>query len=182
MRIGFYADSAAVGERPEVELLEEVGCGRIFGPGDRLSEDVIEFLRPGDTIVVTHLSRLAKSLESLIVLIERLQTMGVSVHAIQNQIVPGTPVGDAFGQACSILAEFQRSTKTESRDKRGRKGRPIVLNPEDQVRAERLLKRASVLEVARLLKVSPATIYRYFPRRRSGAGGHTEADKSSKSR
>lgn len=173
MRVGLYADEASADGRQELVLLEEAGCGRVFGPAALVSEDVIEYLRPGDTLVVVSLARLATTLSGLILLLERLQAAGVAVHAIETQIVPGTAVGDAFGQVCSVLAAFHRSVaSSDPKQKKSRRGRPVVLAPDDQARAERLLKRASVLEVARLMKVSPATIYRYFPRRELGASAY----------
>ena len=180
--VGFYADAVSADGRRELELLEEAGCGRVFGPAALLPEDVIEYLRPGDTLLVVTLFRLATSLPGLILLFERLQEAGVGVHAIDNRVVPGTTIGDAFGQVCSILAGLHRAaTSGAAKEKRGRRGRPIMLTPEDQARAERLLKRASVIEVARLLKVSPATIYRHFPRRGLGAAAR-RSDKSAKLR
>jgi AcrR family transcriptional regulator len=46
--------------------------------------------------------------------------------------------------------------------------RPHALSSADQLKVHQMLleKGASVLDVARKLRVSPATIYRYAPRRR----------------
>jgi DNA invertase Pin-like site-specific DNA recombinase len=172
--IGFYDDSNEGLDPAEENVLRDVGCERIFsaGRGRYVSEEVIEFLRPGDTLVVHDISRLAGTIKDTLFLVERLHKSGVSVHALRNNVVPGTAVGDSFGTICAILADTSRNTDAQDsadRKSNGQRGRPASLSAEDQARAERLLQRASVLDVARLLRVSPATIYRYFPRRRNAS-------------
>lgn len=179
MLIGFCTDAAtAAGAPADAEILREIGCARVFGPDASrfVTAEVIDYLRPGDVLVIADIARLAGSIEELVTIVERLHHTNVAIHAVRNEIVPGTAIGDSFGQACAVLAKFCRATapaESIRKPRNGRRGRPSALSPEDQAHAERLLMRENVLEVARLLRVSPATIYRYFPRGRFNASRRT---------
>jgi DNA invertase Pin-like site-specific DNA recombinase len=171
--IGFAPDDpAGNGSSSDAELLHQFGCERILSAahGVPITEDVIEYLRPGDTLVVGDLSRLEASLASLIHLVVRLDKAGVTLQVANGEIAPATALGGAFAKVCGILAAFiltqaQQASAGETQQQRSR-GRPVALSPEAQRRAARMLKngRASVNEIAQILKVSPATVYRYFPR------------------
>lgn len=168
MLIGFTANWDDDSASSEQALLHELGCERIFsGSEGFITEDVLDFVRPGDTLVLSDITALGKSLQDVVLMAERLYKRGISIHAIRSGLIPGSAVGDNFANVCSILAEMLRASgdKVTNLKKSSGRGRPAALTPEEQARAARLLQRASVLEVARLLKVSPATIYRYFPRR-----------------
>ena len=164
MLIGF---AMAMSEgRPDAEILRGVGCERIFSVDEGVFaiEDIIQYLRPGDVLAIADLSRLGGDLDRLIQLLERLHHAGVRVLVAGTDIVPDTSLGESFTKACCILAEFSRSQHdSTARPIRGR-GRPVALPPELRVRAERMLKDgSSVAEIARVFKVSSATLYRYFP-------------------
>lgn len=171
--MGFYTDAAVANDgQSDTEILRGIECARLFGSAASqfVTEEVIDYLRPGDVLVVADIARLASSLESMMKVVERLHTGGIAIHAVRNNITPNSAVGDAFGSVCALLARFCRDVmepKSKIKPGQRRRGRPIALRPDDQQQAERLLKRASVLEVARLLSVSPATLYRYFPRKRT---------------
>jgi DNA invertase Pin-like site-specific DNA recombinase len=176
--IGFASDAPALnGEMADAELLRELGCERVLSAaqGVFITEDIIDYLRPGDVLVVADLARLESDLAKLIYLVERLHKAGVGLQVARTEIAPGTAAGDSFPKLCAILAEFCRTSPPQSPDRATRsiraRGRPAALPPEAQKRAERLLKsgRTSVNEIARVLNVSPATVYRYFPR-----GGRAE--------
>jgi DNA invertase Pin-like site-specific DNA recombinase len=148
---------------PDAETLRLLGCAKIFSQ-DRphmLPERVLEFLRPDDVLAVIELSQLAASIDELVSCVERLHQHGVTICAVREGIGRDPPTGQIFANICGTLAEFNRTRAEELR-------RPALLGRNDRLRAETLLKtgRASVTDVARLLGVSPATIYRHFPRRR----------------
>jgi DNA invertase Pin-like site-specific DNA recombinase len=160
---------------PDAETLRLLGCAKIFSQ-DRphmLPERVLEFLRPDDVLAVIELSQLAASIDELVSCVERLHQHGVTICAVREGIGRDPPTGQIFANICGTLAEFNRARAEELRRSKAAKlarkrGRPALLGRNDRLRAETLLKtgRASVTDVARLLGVSPATIYRHFPRRR----------------
>jgi DNA invertase Pin-like site-specific DNA recombinase len=181
---GEGGEAAGLDDRKE---LERVGCDKIFiaaGPLSGVAEErgrILQFLRSGDTLAVVSLDRLGESLEAIIALVERLSREGVRLRAEHDGIIPGTPHGDSFTEVCRSLASVAQklnAIKEQASSRRGqRRGRPTVLTPATRARAEKLLSdgNITVLEVARLLKVSPATIYRVLPRGSGRARGRSKA-------
>ncbi len=154
--------------------LASAGCERsfiyeaVFELRERLGQ-LIDFARSGDVVVVLDLDRFGISLHDVLDAIMLLDANGVGLKVEKCGIVPGTALGDSFGAACKILSHVQANRRTAP-DAHRRRGRPNVLDPDTQAKALQLLSgKASVLEVARVLRVSPATIYRYFPKRSNRA-------------
>ncbi|QJP13497.1 helix-turn-helix domain-containing protein [Starkeya sp. ORNL1] len=160
----------------DVAALEALGCEKVFTDSDgaRRGERAnfraaLDFLRPGDVLVVPALRHLGSDIESIVLLVERLRRSGVSVR-IGDMIVPQTPTGDAFNMTCrefARLVEPPPEAETAAPGGARRRGRPQALSAKDLAKARRLLAESTmtVSDVARALGVSPATVYRYFPRR-----------------
>jgi DNA invertase Pin-like site-specific DNA recombinase len=171
--IGFAPDDpAGNASGSDAELLHQFGCERILSAaqGVLITEDVIDYIRPGDSLVGAAVARLEASLARLIHLVVRLDKAGVALQVANSEIARGTALGDSFAKICGILAAYiqtkaQQMSARQTPQQRSR-GCPIALSPEAQKRAARLLNngRTSVYEIARILEVSPATVYRYFPR------------------
>ena len=156
-------------------LLEGIGCDRVLidlgiNPREAASElrKITSLMRPGDTLVVACLDRLGENLDEVILLVACLHTSGIKVRAENDGVVPGSLVWEAFGQACTVLAgvkeAYQQREALTVRDRMARsRGRPMVMTEDLRNRAEKLLreKNLPVPEVARLLRVSSATIYRW---------------------
>ena len=95
--------------------LAEAGCLRVFA--DKLSgKDAgrpelaacLDYLRPGDTLVVPSLDRLSRSLADLIQIVRTLRRQGVgfkSLHEALDTIIPG---GRLVFHVFAALAEFIR--------------------------------------------------------------------------
>ena len=171
MLIGFEPEAVtSKNNASSIDALRELGCERIYTAADGVFalDDIIPFLRPGDKLFVADLSRLGTDLDRLIDVVERLHLAGVKLFVAGTEIVPDSKLGDTFGNACSILAQFSRRRRQQDSARRQIKprGRPLALPPETKARAERMLKvgNMSVVEIAHALDVSPATIYRHFPR------------------
>lgn len=123
----------------------------------------------GDTIVVFRLDRLGRSTAHLAGLIADLTDRGVFIESISEGLDSTTPAGRAMLQMLSIFAEMERTfiverTRAGLAAKRAQGivgGRPRVTDSK-QVRQAQALRDAgqSVPEIARVLGVSIATIYR----------------------
>jgi DNA invertase Pin-like site-specific DNA recombinase len=74
---------------------------------------VLEFLRPGDTLVVTRLDRLARSLEDMLGIVRHLTEKGVSLKATEQQVDTSSATGRAFLQMLGVFAEFETAIRKE---------------------------------------------------------------------
>ena len=107
---------------------------------------VLRTLREGDTLKITRLDRLGRSVLHLVTLGAELRERGVGLHVIEQGIDTTTAEGRAMFGMLSVLAELQRELiVVNTRDElaaaraRGRKGgsRPR-LNPEQIAHAQQL--------------------------------------------
>lgn len=171
MLVGFGLEGRGPSDAGESDILAQAGCTRVFltARNGAFPSGVVEYLRPGDTLVVTELRRLGGSVKDLILSIERLQQAGAFLKVLADPLIPNADMLAHLGEACSVLAAFYRTVEQKATGKARKltKGRPAVLTPEEQGRARKLLERSSVRQVAAILGVSIPTLYRYFPRRRA---------------
>lgn len=164
--------------------LEEAGCGKVFeetasgAQRDRPAlAEALAFMRDGDTLVVWKLDRLARSTKQLIETVEGLEARGVGFLSLTEKIDTTSAGGRLIFHVFAALAEFERGLIRErtvaglaSARARGRMGgRPRSMSPQDVEVATTLLSNPdlTVVEVARRLNVSPATLYRHIPSGRS---------------
>src|ERR1700684_1657907 len=57
---------------------------------------LLDFLHPGDTLIVTRIDRLARSLKDLQDIVHELKSRGVALRAIEQPVDTGTAAGQAF--------------------------------------------------------------------------------------
>lgn len=76
-------------------------------------ETVLSFLRPGDTLVVTRIDRLARSLLDLEGIVRELKAGGVHLKALEQPVDTSTPAGKAFLQMLGVFAEFETALRRE---------------------------------------------------------------------
>jgi DNA invertase Pin-like site-specific DNA recombinase len=168
----------------QLDALKEAGCRRIFeearSGADRERpklNEALEFLQPGDTLVVWKWDRLARSLSHLIEIVELLHARGCGLRSLTEAIDTTTAGGRLVFHVFGALAEFERDINRErtlaglaSARARGRKGgRPRVLTGQKLDVAHALLRDGSltVREVAKQIQVSEATLYKHIPAPRS---------------
>jgi DNA invertase Pin-like site-specific DNA recombinase len=129
----------------------------------------LKALEPGDTLTVWKLDRLGRSLRDLIAMLDDLKQRGVKFRSLTEAIDTETPTGRAMWQMIGVLAELERSLITE-RTRAGVKaaicrgvkfGRKPKLTAPQIAHACKLIDEGEpVPDVARLLSVDRATIYR----------------------
>jgi len=164
----------------QFDALNQAGCRRIFaekksGKNDDRPElaAALDFMRPGDTLVVASLDRLSRSLQDLITTVGELRSRGVGFTSLHENLDTTTPGGRLVFHVFAALAEFIRELIVAGTHEglaaaraRGRVGgRPTVVTP-DLIRAARdLLPNPdhSVTSIAKLLGVSPGTLYNHIP-------------------
>jgi DNA invertase Pin-like site-specific DNA recombinase len=160
------------------DAFRAAGCTKVFE--DTLSgtredrpglEAALEYLRPGDTLVVWKLDRLGRSLPHLIETVRALEARGIGFKSLRENIDTTTSGGKLVFHLFAALAEFERDIIKErtaaglvAARARGRKGgRPTVMDAKKVAMAQALRSdpNLSVAEICRQLGVSETTFYRY---------------------
>jgi DNA invertase Pin-like site-specific DNA recombinase len=186
MLIG-YARVSTLDQKPalQADALKAAGCERIFtetasgAQRDRPTlQAALDYLRPGDTLVVWKLDRLARSMRQLIETVENLHARGIELRSLTESIDTARPGGRLVWHIFGALAEFERavirertSAGLQAARQRGKKGgRPRTFGPKELAAAKAMLADPTIRveDVAAHLKVSCATLYRHVPGGRSG--------------
>src|SRR5664279_740818 len=133
---------------------------------------VLQLLRDGDTLVITRLDRLGRSLVHLVTLGAQLRDRGVGLRVLEQGIDTSTAEGRAMYGMLSVLAELQRELiVANTRDglasarARGRVGgRKPKLTPEQAVLVRQLYdaKEKTVQQIGDLFGVPRSTVYGYL--------------------
>lgn len=163
------------------DALTAAGCQRIFtdtasgGTTERPQlSAALDYLRDGDVLCVWRLDRLGRSLKHLVEVVAALQDRGVGFRSLHESIDTTTPSGRLTFHVFAALAEFERDLIRErtvagltAARARGRKGgRKPSLTPKKVQVARRMYEQgdSTVAEIAKVLGVSRATIYRHLDR------------------
>jgi DNA invertase Pin-like site-specific DNA recombinase len=131
---------------------------------------MLDQLRPGDTVVVWKLDRLARSTRDLLNTMETINDAGAKFQSLSEPWANTTThAGKMIMTVFAGIAEFERdlirertSAGREAAKQRGvRFGRPRKLNPDQARLASQLIADGkAVREIARTFNVHEATIYR----------------------
>ena len=128
----------------------------------------LDYVCPGDCLVVWKLDRLGRSLPHLLSIVTDLQSRGVAFRSLTEQMDTTTPHGEFLFSVFGALAQYERALAKERimagleaakrRGKRG--GRPIAISEEtmDGIR-EALKNGASKAAVCRTFGVKRSTLY-----------------------
>ena len=177
MAIVGYARVSSIGQSLDVQeaALREAGCGKIFAEkksGRKASDReqlslALDFIREGDTLVVTRLDRLARSVIDLHQLIARITEKGAAFRVLQQSgIDTSTSTGKLTLAVLAAVAEFEADIRAErqrdgieaAKAKGVYKGRPAKIDPA----AIQVALRAgeSPAALAKRLGVARSTVYR----------------------
>lgn len=186
MQIG-YCRVSTVDQNPDLQrdALTNAGCERLFE--DRMTgtkkdrpglTEALAFARPGDTITVWRLDRLARSLKDLLQIVADLEERGVGLRSLTESIDTSSSGGRLIFSIFGAIGEFERNLIRErtiagldAARRRGRAGgRPKALSDRDILAAKAMLSDATlkVSEVADRLGISVPTLYLHLPGGRNG--------------
>ena len=165
----------------QLDALRAYGCAQVVEEKVSAAKDrpalrgLLEQLRSGDTLVVWKLDRLGRSLKNLVELVTGFQAKQIHFISLHDHLDTTSAQGRLMFNLFASLAEFERDLTRErtiaglaAARARGRQGgRPPGLSKESQSKAEAaktlyLQKDKTVGQIANLLGVSRATIYRYL--------------------
>lgn len=154
--------------------LKEAGCTVIRAEkasgtsrkGRSELETLLDFVRPGDTVVVTRIDRLARSMRDLQNIVHELREKGAHLKATEQPVDTSTAAGKAFLDMLGVFAEFETNLRRErqlegiaaAKAKGVYKGRPKKINAAD---IRRLLEEGiGPTDVAKRLRIGRASVYR----------------------
>ena len=185
MKIGYARVSTTDQElQSQIDLLKKEGCDKIFtekvsGASSHREElqKAISFLRNGDTLVVTKLDRLGRTVKQLIDLIAHFNEKEIGFVSLHDSINTSTPNGRFFFHIMASFAELERELIRErtkigldSARSRGKLGGRPALHKDDkkEIAYQMCMSKPykPVAEIAKALNMSRSTIYRYLDKKK----------------
>lgn len=161
----------------QIEALKAAGCEKIFS--EKLSgksrnrpelERLINHLRTDDVVVVTKLDRLARSISDLVSIMNALKTKEAGFKSLGEGMDLSSPQGRLQMNLFASIAEFERELIVQRTQDglaharaQGRVGgRRPALNDLQRQEVIARVERGDITipDVAKLFKVSPATVHR----------------------
>ncbi len=178
-RIG-YVRVSSFDQNPERQL-EHIQVDKVFS--DKASgkdtqrpelERLLAFVREGDTVVVHSMDRLARNLDDLRRLVQRLTQRGVRIEFVKEHLTftgEDSPMANLMLSVMGAFAEFERALIRErqregialAKQRGAYRGRKKALAPEQ---VAQLRRRAAAGEkkaqLAREFGISRETVYQYL--------------------
>lgn len=192
MRVGYIRVSTVEQheDRQIKDLTENAEVSKVFI--DKLSgkdtnrpqlNAMIDYVREGDTVVVSEYSRLARSTRDLIDIIETLQNKGVTVISMKEKLDTSTPQGEFMLTVFAGIATLERKLMLQ-RQKEGiaiakangkYKGRQSKQKPDDweSLKAMYMSRQITVSEIAKRCDVSRPIVYKWLKETPAGTPEET---------
>ncbi len=174
-RIG-YARISTTDQRLDAQIsaLKHAGCNIIREErksGTSLEsrpelKTILDFIHEGETLVVTRIDRLARSLQDLQIIVEMLRSKGANLYATEQPVDTSTATGKAFFDMLGVFAEFETNLRrerqaegiTSAKIRGAYKGRAPKIDRAEITR--RLSQGQGPTQIARELGISRGTIYK----------------------
>lgn len=119
-----YARTSTTDQKAGLEAqlrdLTGAGCSKVFR--EELSsvatkrpelERALDYVREGDTLIITKLDRLARSVADLVGITAKLRAKGVALRILAMNLDTGTPTGKLMVNLLGSIAEFERELMLE---------------------------------------------------------------------
>lgn len=180
-----YARVSTAGQNldGQCDNLRQAGCERIYS--EKISgvkaqrpelDRMLDALREGDTVVITELTRLGRSVKELFAIIERVHDAGASIKSLRETwLDTTTPQGNLLFTIFAGLSQFERDlirqrTKSglEAARARGRKGgRPKASSGKIETALKMYdSKLHTIEEITVATGISRSTLYRAIEERK----------------
>ena len=163
----------------QTDILTDAGCERIYQ--EKISgatkerpelQRMFDALREGDTVVVTELSRLSRTVKDLFSLVEQIHHTGANLKSLkENWADTTTPQGKLLFAIFAGISEFERDlirqrTKEglEAARARGRNGGRPPTDADKLNLASKMYKSKeySISEILKATGISKTTLYRFL--------------------
>ena len=173
-----YARVSSVGQSLDVQLDKLKDCDKVFQEKKTGTSSTrprlkacLEYVREGDTLVVTRLDRLARSTLHLCQVADQLQAKGVNLKVIDQSIDTSDATGRLLFNMLGVIAQFETEIRAERqmdgiRNAKARGvhlGRRKHLSEDEQVELQ--IKRQDGTPIKTLMteyNLSKASVYRYL--------------------
>src|SRR4051812_10855014 len=158
----------------QIDALRKAGCEVIreekrsgtTREGRAELDTLLTFMRKGDTLVVTRIDRLARSIGDLQDIVRSLKAKGVALRATEQPIDTSTAAGKAFLDMLGVFAEFETNLRRE-RQLEGiaqAKARGVYKGRKPSIDRARVLELHATglgpTEIADELRIGRASVYR----------------------
>ncbi|PWJ91699.1 DNA invertase Pin-like site-specific DNA recombinase [Mesorhizobium loti] len=183
--VGYARTSTAdqkAGLEAQLRDLEQAGCTKVFR--EEISSvatnrpqlaAMLEWVREGDTLVVTKLDRLARSVVDLVSITAALKTKGAGLRILAMNLDTATPTGKLMLNLLGSIAEFERELMLE-RQREGiakarAEGKYAGRQPTARAKADDVMRLRgegkSVADIVAALAISRASVFRILADRPS---------------
>jgi DNA invertase Pin-like site-specific DNA recombinase len=158
----------------QISVLTAIGCRKLFSEkstgtkkeGRLALDECLDYLRDGNTLVVTRIDRLSRSLRDLQNLVHDLESQNIKLRATEQAI--DTASGKAFLDMLGVFAEFETRLRQErqregiarAKDKGAYKGRKPTARAKSQQVIELTMAGLTREAVAARLEMGKASVYR----------------------
>jgi len=157
------------------DRLNGAGCEKIFSEKQSGTSkknrtaltECLEYMRDGDTLVITKIDRLARSARDLHNIVHDLESAGINLMVLDQSIDTRTPTGKAFLGMLATFAEFETNIRKErqlegiakAKEKGVYKGRKPTAQAKKAEMLKLLESGMSKPKIAKELGVSVASVY-----------------------
>jgi len=161
--------------------LQATGCEKVFH--EQVSsvekrpqlEACLDFIREGDTLVVTKLDRLARSTQHLLEIADRVRRKGVNLHILNLNIETSSATGKLLLTMIAAVATFEREMMLERQREGIAKAKSLGKykgrKPTARTRSAEVIALVSdgvrPTDIARQLGIGRASVYRILDNRPS---------------
>ena len=162
----------------QFDALKQSECHKIFSDcvsgikADRHGwEQLMAYVRPGDTVIVTELSRMSRSLMHLLEVVEIFEHQGIALVSLRENIDTSTATGRGFLAMMGVISQMERELKAErtaagraAAKARGRTGGRLRTDPDklEQVRILYLNSDRTAAEVCYTMGIGRRTLFSYL--------------------
>jgi len=104
----------------QLDMLKAAGCQKVYA--DKTSgvsesrpewDRLLEFIRPGDSVVVAELSRMTRSLSHLLTLVDEFKKKEIHLVSLRENIDTTSATGRAFIGMMGVINQMERELKSE---------------------------------------------------------------------
>lgn len=183
-RVG-YARVSSIGQNldSQIDALQHADCGKIFSEKMTASRmdrpawnQFLEYVRPGDTLVVTELSRMTRSLLDLLESAKILEERQINLVSLRENIDTSTATGRCFLSMMGAIHQMERELRAEraaagrsSAKARGRTGGRPKTDPAKLENARILYENSdkTAAEVCEIVGVGRRTFFAHIAAKRN---------------